>query len=364
MRLLSKTWWAGAALCLAAPATADTLIVSNRGDETVQFFDTQSGQTLATLPAAVGAHEFAVSPDGKTVVGSCYGSGPRHQTPDQRLLVFSVEGKWEPRMIDLGEHVRPNDLRFVESQRVWVTSEVKQCVLEVDPTKGEILRALPFARPGGHMLAWSSQREEAYVPCVPSGEVVVVDTRAPKANSKEGQESATNEAVDPVLATVKVGRGAEGVDLSPDGRWLWVASHASQTISVIDVEKRTVVETLPTDGHPFRVRFTPDGQTVVVAHPGAHQVRWYDANTRKESGRVELPQGLPTCLAIGSKGRMAYAVCGPLKEIAQIDLVEGQVVARFATGPEPDAVAISAHVGAPQTNAELEGSTEPGSDER
>ncbi len=334
MRVFPNPGVALAAVFLTLPVMADTLIVSNRGDESVQFVDTESGKTLATRNAGVGAHEFAVSPDGRTVVGSCYGSGPRHQKPDQRLLTFSMQGTWQPKQIDLGVHVRPNDLRFVDDRFVWVTSEVKQCVILVDLQQEQVVRAVSYGQAGGHMLAWSAQRNEAYVPCVPSGHVMVVDTQEHEAAEGETQP-------EPVLDTILLGRGAEGVDLSPDGRWLWVASHASQTITVIDAHSREVAETLPTDGHPFRVRFTPDGSTVVIAHPGAHEVRWYDAKTRKVAGKVTLPGGLPTSLAIGSQGRYAYAVCGPLREVVQIDLAEAKVSARYATGQEPDAVAIT-----------------------
>ena len=97
---------------LAHSAAADTLLVSNRGDATVQLIDTETGETVSTIKAGVGAHEFAVSPDGRVIVGSCYGSGPRHQVPDQRLVVVNLDAPDDVRMIDLGDHPRPNDLRF------------------------------------------------------------------------------------------------------------------------------------------------------------------------------------------------------------------------------------------------------------
>ena len=341
-------------LFLVSPALgADLLIVSNRGDNTVQFFDTASGQSVAVLDAGVGAHEFAVSPNGKTVVGACYGSGPMHKTPDQRLLVFSLEGEWQPTLIELEDNPRPNDLRFVDEERVWVTSEIKQRILEVDLPGKRILRSLPYGEHGGHMLAWSKARQEAYVPCVPSGKVMVLNTQAPKPASAEEGSGAPQA---PIVATLQVGKGAEGIDLSPDGRWLWVASHMAQKIAVIDTESRETVETIPSDGHPFRIRFTPDGSHAVIAHPGAHEVRWYDSKTRQVAGRVAMPGGFPTCVAVGTQNRYAYAVCGPQKRIAQIDLKEGQIKTWFATGVEPDAVAISAYGKAPSASGPVEDS--------
>ncbi len=307
---------------------AETLVISNRGDETVFLYDTESRERIGVIEDVPGAHEFAVSPDGRYVVGSCYGSGPGHRTPDHRLVVLDLEERRLARIVDLGEHVRPNDLRFLpERGKIVVTSEVRQCLVLVDILTGAVEQEPGFGEPGGHMLAVSPDGETAYVPCVMSGAVMVVDL------SGEMEEA--------VKSRIETAVGAEGVDLSPDGRWLWVACNRSESIAVIDTESAAVDAMVKTDGFPFRIRFLPKGKQVIIAHPGQHEVRFWDAEKREVHSTVALPGGLPTCLAVSESGGSVFAVCGPVREVVEIDTEAHSVVHRYDTGPEPDAVACS-----------------------
>jgi len=234
MKLLHLAWLA--TLCTSF-ASADVLIVSNRGDNTLQLFDTEKRGELTTVSIGVGAHEFVLSPDGRTLVGACYGSGPRHKTPDNRLVVIDLKKPSEPRLVDLGDNPRPNDMRFMGADRLLVTSEVKQTLLVVNTNSWTVERSIPFDEPGGHMVAVSTDHKTAFVPCVPTGKVALVDLGLDKPTSLRRQ--------------IKVGKGAEGVDLAPNGKSLWVASHQSAQISIIDTESLEVAKTLEADGAPF-----------------------------------------------------------------------------------------------------------------
>ena len=177
-RLRQHAWLLTVLASTSSVATADTLVVSNRGDETVSIFDTKTHELVAQPNIEVGAHEFAVAPDGFTVVGSCYGSGPQHRDPDQRLVVFDLRSPEEARMIDLKDNPRPNDIRFVGEKSVAVTSEVRQRVLVVDVENGSIERSIDHKHAAGHMLAAAPDGSRAYVSCVAPGSVVAVDLKA------------------------------------------------------------------------------------------------------------------------------------------------------------------------------------------
>ena len=53
------------ALLLAAPAAAETLLVGNKGEDTLSLIALASGEELARLPTGKMPHEIAISPDGK-----------------------------------------------------------------------------------------------------------------------------------------------------------------------------------------------------------------------------------------------------------------------------------------------------------
>src|SRR5690606_3576010 len=53
-----------APLLLAGPAAAETLLVGNKGEDTLSVIALDSGAELARLPTGKMPHEIAISPDG------------------------------------------------------------------------------------------------------------------------------------------------------------------------------------------------------------------------------------------------------------------------------------------------------------
>jgi len=330
--MLTTTLVRGAVAVLALTsgvlAGGGTAIVSTRGDTNIVYLCGETGKEVARFDAGLGAHEIAVSPDGKTAVGSAYGSGAGHKSPDQRLFVMDVDARKVVRVIDLGaEHQRPNDMVFLaDNRRVVVTSEVNRSVIVVDTESGEIVSTVKHGEPGGHMLAVSADGSRCFVPCVPNGKVVVIDV-----------------AKGEVIGTLDAAVGAEGVAVSPDGKRLWVANNRSQSVSVFDVEKMELVTTIASDGFPFRARFTPDGARVVISHPMTHEVRVYDAKANELVTKIrvgaEESETAPTSICLNADGSRCYAVCAATGEVAVIDLKELKVVTLAPAGPIADGLA-------------------------
>src|SRR3546814_8500229 len=60
-------------ILLAAPAAAETLLVGNKGEDTLSVIALDSGAELARLPTGRMPHEIAISPDGKQAAVVAYG---------------------------------------------------------------------------------------------------------------------------------------------------------------------------------------------------------------------------------------------------------------------------------------------------
>lgn len=320
------------ALLAGHAAYAGSVLVSTRGTGELVVLSDADLKELARFQVGIGAHELATTPDGLRAVGSAYGSGPKHMTPDQRLFVLDVPGRDMLRAIDLGpEHQRPNDLAFLpDARHVLATSEVHRSVIKVDTQDGTILQTIHHGEPGGHMLALSPDALRCYVSTVPAGVIAVIDV-----------------ARGEVIGKVTTQPGAEGMAISPDGRWLWVACNRSQSIAVIDAASLKVAHTIATDGFPFRVRFTPDGSKVLISHPASGDVRIYDPGTREVLAKVALGgpnvQTAPTSLAVSGDSTCAWAVCAARGAVAKIDLRELRLVSELVVGLEADGLVWSAH---------------------
>jgi YVTN family beta-propeller protein len=141
------------------------------------------------------------------------------------------------------------------------------------------------------------------------------------------------------VTTIPVGAGAEGYDLSPDGRELWVANAQAGTVSVIDVAAKKVSETLTVAFRSAnRLKFTPDGKYVFISDLGGTDVIVMDAATRKEVKRVNVGGGAAG-IQMSADGARAFAAVGSRNGVAIIDVKTLQVSGFIATGPGPDGLA-------------------------
>ena len=145
-------------------------------------------------------------------------------------------------------------------------------------------------------------------------------------------------ATDWRVTVVPVGMGAEGFDLSPNGRELWVANAQGGSVSIVDVEKKTA-ETLSVRFRSAnRLKFTPDGKHALISDLGGTEVIVMDAATRQEIKRIDFGGGAAG-IQMSPDGSRAFAAVGSQNGVAIIDLKTLQMTGRIATGPGPDGLA-------------------------
>ncbi len=325
--------------CLAPAAGADTLLVANKSDATLDLLDPASGESRATLPTGHGPHEIAVSPDGATAVVSNYGD---REQPGASLTVIDVAAAEVVRTIELGEHTRPHGLAWLPSGELAVTAEGSAHLLVVKPADGTIRAAVETGQRISHMVAATPDGRRAFVANIGSGTVTAVDLEA-------GVK----------LADVATGAGAEGIDISPDGREVWVGNRAADTLSVIDPDSLEVVATVPCAGFPIRVRVTPDGSRVLVSAARSGEVVQFDRAARRELRRAQLDLStvpgferrlfgdrfgdspVPVGLVMAPGGEVAWVAATQADAVAVLDPGTLAVRGLLRAGREPDGMAWS-----------------------
>ena len=138
---------------------------------------------------------------------------------------------------------------------------------------------------------------------------------------------------------ISVGHGAEGFDVSPDGKEIWVANAQDGTISVIDVASKRVVQTLDANVRGAnRLKFTPDGKLVFVSTLGGPELVVIAASTRKEVKRLKIGSGAAGIL-IQPDGLRAYVACTPDDYVAVIDVKSLEMTGKIGAGKHPDGLA-------------------------
>lgn len=144
--------------------------------------------------------------------------------------------------------------------------------------------------------------------------------------------------LDWVHRLVPVGMGAEGFDVSPDGRELWTVTPGG-LISIVDTRAGEVIATVATglDG-AHRMAFTPDGGRVIVVSVKTGALAVYDATTRTLVKRLQTGRGAG--IYMDAAGNRAFIACTPDNFVAIIDLKTLDEVQRFPVG-RPDGIAIA-----------------------
>jgi YVTN family beta-propeller protein len=138
---------------------------------------------------------------------------------------------------------------------------------------------------------------------------------------------------------ITTGRGAEGFDVSPDGRQIWVANAQDGTVSIIDADGKKVIDTLAANVvGANRLKFTPDGTLVFVSTLRGPDVAVFDAATRRERTRIPVGHGAAGIL-MQPDGSRAYVACSPDNFVAIVDLKSLAVIGRIEAGNNPDGLA-------------------------
>lgn len=309
------------ALIASFPAlsAAAQLLVLNKGDATLAFVDPASGKSSATVPTGEGPHEVEVSSDGKLAFVSNYGA----QTPGNTLSVIDIAARKEQKRVDLGELRRPHGLTFTGGH-LYLTSELSQKVARYDPVAQRVDWTFDTKQDGTHMVLAARDGKTLFTSNIGSNSIGMLT---------QGAGAQWTQTL------ISVGKGPEGLDLSPDGRELWSAHSRDGAISVIDAANGKVTHTIEArTQRSNRVKFSTDGRLALVSDVGSGDLVIFDTAKRSEIKRLPLGKN-PTGILVAPDGTTAFVAVSGDDRIAVIDLKTLSVPRTIETGDSPDGMA-------------------------
>jgi YVTN family beta-propeller protein len=309
-----------------APLTG-TVVAVNQQSDSITLIDLKTMEAYRHVKVVAAPHEAAVSPDGKSVIVTNYNR--QNVGPQKTLSLIALPSGDTIKTIDLGEYRSPHDVRWVDDTRVVVTSEANQALLVVNTTSGAIERVFRTEAGVSHMLALSADRTRIYC-----------------SNMRDGSVSAFDFKTGAKIKDVKTGKEAEGVGVTPDGRWVWAGNRAEDTISIIDTKTLEVTKRINSPGFPYRVQFTPDGKLALVPHAQASSLVVADVAGQTILKSIKL--GLTKVAEPSTAGvfphpdnRHAFVTVRNDNSMLVLDLVTGETLARVEVQSSPDGVAYS-----------------------
>lgn len=301
----------------AQAADAATLIVGNKGEDTISLIDYETGEERARLPTGPQPHEAALSPDGARAAVVAYGGAS--------IDIVDIAAARVVERIQLPLGAKPHGLAWLTDGRLIATAEGLSALLVLHPNKTLQVIALDQAR--SHMVAVSPDGARAYVTNVNAGTVSVVDLQAGVA-----------------VQVVQAGAAPEGIALTPDGAQLWVAERDGAQIRVFETSDMREIARLPAGERPIRVLTTPDGALAVTSNFVDGALTLIDTARLEITGAIavaEAPGANLVTIILGPDGRTILAAETGHDTIAEIDIASRRVIRRFQAGSRGDGLAIS-----------------------
>jgi YVTN family beta-propeller protein len=310
------------AIACAGTLTAQSsarLLVLNKEDATLAIVEAASGKVLGTVPTGEGPHELVVSSDGKFAFASNYGTGP---APGHTISMIDIAAQKETRRIDVAPLSRPHGLAFAGG-KVYFTAEASKKIARYDPAANKIDWEFETGQTTTHMLLPMKDPRTIFTSNIGSDSVSMV----------EQSSSGWTQTVIPV------GKGPEGIDVSPNGREIWSAHSRDGGVSIIDVATKKVAHTIALGTkRSNRIKLMPDGKIALVSDLDAGDLVVVDTAARKEVKRIALGK-MPEGILITPDGSQVFVAVNGDNNVAAIDPKSWTVSRRISAGKGPDGLA-------------------------
>ena len=264
LALPAETVWAGGPTMLYDAVTPDgkLLVVTSPSTQQLFVFDTASGKQRAVVKVGKASKGVKITPDGKFAYVS--------NEAEASISVVDLEGHKVVDTIKTKE--KPHNVRFSnDGKTAYVTLQGGAGLGVIDTTTRKLVRVIPLPGLNGpHNLDLSPDGKTAFVRDT-ANHVAVVDLPGGK-----------------IRKLIEVGIGHAGIDVTPDGRYVFTGAIGDQVVTVIDARRLEVVKKIPVGAGPHGVRASRDGKQVYVAVAQANKVAVIDTD------RLEVVKEYPT----------------------------------------------------------------------
>ncbi len=278
--------------------------------------DAATLKVIATVPTGEGPHEMTVSADGKLAFVANYGA----QTHGHSLSVIDIAARKEIRRVELGPLLRPHGIE-AKGDKIYFISELTRTVGRYDFAADKVDWLTGTGQDGGHMLVLTPDGKRLYTANRVSHTVTSIDIGTPSSPGK--------------MMQIATGSRPEGIDVSPDGKEVWVGNTGDGTIDIIDVASNTIKQSFAVGKVPIRVKFTPNGKRVLVSDNGAGELIIIDAAARNVIKRIKA-EASPVGILILPGGKKAYVARSGSGIVSVFDMDTLMFTDDIKTGNGPD----------------------------
>ena len=304
------------------------LVVSKRlPGITIYNADTHEPRGSAVME--ISPHEGTFSADGQYAYVPIYSdSGVGKPGIDGHILHFvrtsdcKVIGS-----LDTGQYKRPHSIVVGRgSGMLYVTAELAESVLIVDPQQQQIVGTVPTGSNTSHMIAVTKDESRGYISNVRAKTISVLDLQNRK-----------------LIDTLPTDGENQRMTLSPDERWFVTNLGPAGKVAFYRTSDHELDFTVPVGGTPFVSKFSADGKFLYTggfAEKRRNAAWKIDVAQRRVA--AALSDGLGEdigALEVNPFTKAVYITDQPTDKISVVDPETWQITQTISTHKSPDAMA-------------------------
>jgi YVTN family beta-propeller protein len=300
------------------------LLVANKGDQTLSIIDPIAAREVAVVPVnGVTCHEVAASPDGKTAYVPIYGDSGvgKPGSSGGNVVVIDIAAGRVSGNIDFGHGVRPHYAQF-RNALLYVSAELDDSIAVIDPQTLKVIGSVPTGQPESHMFVISPDGKRCYTSNVGPGTVSVLDLDART-----------------MLKIIPVSKVAQRISMTAN--MVFTSDQTSPRVAVIDTSTDTVSHWVDLPGLGYGSAPSPDRKWLAVAMPWVNQVAIVDLKTLQVAHTIIVP-ATPQAVVFKPDGTRAYVSCDASAKIAVIRTSDWTIETLIEAGKTADGLAWAA----------------------
>jgi len=332
---IMKFWLAASALLIssvlflryaALPAAESTashgfLFVANQGDHTALVVDLDTRKVISKIGVDINGHEVAVAPNHHFAYVPIYGNSGvgKPGTDGNSVHVIDLRVGRDIQIINLGKPVRPHCAKFGPDGLLYVSAELANAIYVVDPATSKVVREIPTGAAESHMFVLSPDGKRAYTANVAAGSVSVLDVQ--------------NRSV---ITVIPVAKTVQRVSISTDGKYVFTHDQGTPRIAVIDTATNKLARWSDLPATVYSSTPTPDGRLLLANAPSG-KLFVIDLSTEKVTAEYPIPAALGE-IAIDGSSERAYITCPQKGTIEVLDIRGGKLESPIVLTPGVDGI--------------------------
>ncbi len=293
---------------LAPSLPAQNLFVANQGEHALLVIDPTTRKTLAVVGVDINGHEVIGSPDGKLAYVPIYGNSGvgKPGTDGSTVEIIDIASGRAMHIIDLGKRVRPHCAKFGPDGMLYVSAELAKALYVIDPRTQKVVAEVPTGQNDSHMFVITPDGSRAYTANVFAGNVSVLDLQKHS-----------------LVTTIPVAGEVQRISISPDGHTVYTHDQQKPRIAVIDTSKNVIAKWWDVPSVVYSSAVTPDGRWL-VANALSGKIFVVDTSTGKVEHSYDIPAASGEAI-VAPDGARAYVSCPQAGTIEVLDLKSWQL---------------------------------------